>query len=446
MMHPSQLSDLLLEQYPDVAPFSNSLLHRYADLMLKLAAQSGKRHKQAGRNKIPDDAMALHCRAIQRTFGIRGFKQINDVAGCVDHTDNWSVDNGETRAYWLDLNGKRLIEETRKQALRGMENMLLNNQGNSISKRANGIYTSRDGKGRNAVTTAKLEWAVPVDLEAIGFVLEVGVETIFPDIDVGRLTRTDNTLRAIHSCALNDNVGRGLIPQTYQEAESGRLYGFGELSLQGVTREAKRVALHGAHEYDFSNCHFRLLAHAASQASKDIPVISSYLNHPAAFRHDLARELDISYEQAKEVLLATLYGATQRVWPDCAIPTLIGPEKAECLYKIPRFDELTFEILEVGDVMRRNASRLPSGAIINCRGKACNGTPIQKLAHLLQGLEAELLHVVIEEYGKDILIIQHDGFALVDYVDPVEIETILSNRTGFEMPVTHEHLTLPGYS
>ena len=130
----------------------------------------------------------------------------------------------------------------------------------------------------------------------------------------------------------------------------------------------------------------------------------------------------------------------------CAIPTLIGPEKAECLYQLPRFNDLTFEILEVGEVMRRNASRLPNGAIINSRGKACVGIPTQELAHLLQGLESELLHVVIEEYGKDILIIQHDGFALADYVDPAEIETILSNRTGFEMPVTHEQLTLPDYS
>ena len=116
-----------------------------------------------------------------------------------------------------------------------------------------------------------------------------------------------------------------------------------------------------------------------------------------------------------------------RVWADCAIPMFIGPEKAMCLYEIPRFNELTFEILEVGEVMRRNASRLPNGAIINCRSKACHGTPIQELAHLLQGLESELLHVVIEEYGNDILIIQHDGFALADYVDPAEIETILAD-------------------
>jgi hypothetical protein len=188
------------------------------------------------------------------------------------------------------------------------------------------------------------------------------------------------------------------------------------------------------------------LARVASQTGIDIPVISKYLADPAAFRHDLARELDVTCAQAKEVLLATLYGATKSVWADCAIPALIGPEKAECLYEIPRFSDLTFEILEVGEIMRRNASRLPNGAIINCRRKACHGNPRQELAHLLQGLESELLHVVIEEYGKDIRIIQHDGFALADYVDPAEIETILSDRTDFDMPVTYKHLTLPGFS
>ena len=102
--------------------------------------------------------------------------------------------------------------------------------------------------------------------------------------------------------------------------------------------------------------------------------------------------------------------------------------------------------MAVGEHMRRHAQRLQNGAIINCRGKACIGNPRQELAHLLQGMESELLHVVMHEYRDDILIIQHDGFTMSRYVKPEEIEALLSSATGIYMPVTHEQLTLPGIS
>ena len=224
------------------------------------------------------------------------------------------------------------------------------------------------------------------------------------------------------------------------------MYGTGELSLQTVTREARRVALHAAHEYDFENCHYRLLANVALQSDIGTPVINEYLNDPRAYRTNLAAELESTYDQAKKVLLATLFGATQSLWTECAIPMLIGPEKALWLYESPQFIELTFEIMAVGEYMRQHAQRLQNGAIINCRGKACSGNARQELAHLLQGMESELLHVVMQEYRDDILIIQHDGFTMSRYVDLEEIEALLSYATGIYMPVTHVELTLPGIS
>ena len=80
---------------------------------------------------------------------------------------------------------------------------------------------------------------------------------------------------------------------------------------------------------------------------------------------------------------------------------------------------------------------------MNARGKACLGNPRRELAHLLQGMEAELLHQMIAVYESKMLIIQHDGFALSEYQDPRDIEAAISYSSGFEMPVTYGRLSIP---
>lgn len=237
-------------------------------------------------------------------------------------------------------------------------------------------------------------------------------------------------------------MGLGYLPQIYHEVESGRLYGCNNLSLQNVPKEAKQIALCDAHEYDISNCHFRLLGSTAHEFGFEPVTIFKYIYHPKLFRQSLADRIGISYEQAKKCLLALLYGATQSLWPDCAIPQIIGTEKACLLYKDRDFDLLGLEVTESGDLMRQNAKRTSNGAIINCRGKACIGHPRRELGHLLQGKESELLHIVIEQYQDSILLLQHDGFALSSYVDPREIEAEISYQAGIEMPITYQKLSL----
>jgi len=443
-MHPSQLSDLLIRKFPAIEQLPPQLRHAYATMILRLSAQSCKKHKRASQFGFPDEAQTIHCRKLEEWFGRRRFKAINKLCHCINHSSCWNMDSGVTKAYWLTNTGHYLIEEARQLAMAGEQNLLLDHNGSSIRKKPNGIYTARDSQGNNAVTNAFIEWAIPVNIEMINHVLDIGLNKIFPDVDSGRLARTDCSLRAIHACALNNNVGQGLIPQVYREAPSGRLYGFGSLSLQNVTRETKIVALHDAHEYDFINCHYQLLGNISVANGIHTPLISEYLHDPKAFRQELAHNLGITYKQVKKCLLALLYGATTNsVWHENAIPKEIGPEKALELYCMPQFNKLSFEILEVGDRMIEFAKRTRSGAIVNCRGKACQGNFKQELAHLLQGMEAELLHLMLAEYGSDMLIIQHDGFAMSHYVDPVEMEATILYLAEYEMPMTHDKLTLP---
>lgn len=440
-MHPSQLSDLLREEYGS-GDFEPDLNHAYASLILRVLTQKSKRHRRAGNGFIPDCSISLPFQYLRKHFGVDGFRQINEHFGCIGQTPNWSLKDAETRAYWLTDKGRMLIEQARLNAFSGRPNILLNADGLPIRKRSNGVYTARDSMGRNAVTSASIRWAIPINMEAIECVLDVGVPLTFPECSGERQERVDNTIRAIHACAMNDNIGFGYLPQVYHEVESGRLYGCGDLSLQNVTKEAKQIALCDTHEYDFSNCHFRLLACTAIELDFDAPTIFKYVENQETFRQSLADRIGISYKEAKTCLLALLYGATQSLWQGCAIPQAIGPEKACLLYKDPEFDLLGLEVVEVGALMRQHARRTSNGAIINCRGKACIGNSRQELAHLLQGKESELLHIIIELYSDSILLLQHDGFALSRYVDPREIEAEISYQTGIEMPLTYQKLSL----
>jgi hypothetical protein len=440
-MHPSQLSDLLCDEFGS-QNFEPKKVHAYASLMLRVATQKGKHHKRAGNGSIPECSISLPFQYFRKHFGLDGFKQLNEHFGCIGHTPNWNLKESETRAYWITDKGYTLIEEARLSAFDGRPNILLNTEGSPIRRRSNGVYTARDSQGRNAVTDASVRWAIPVNMEAIELAIDAGVQLIFSECTGERLDRVDSAIRSIHACAMNDNIGQGYLPQVYHEVESGRLYGCDDLSLQNVVKEAKQIVLCGAHEYDFSNCHFRLLASAASELGFEPVTIFKYIKDPRLFRQSLADRIGISKKQAKTCLLALLYGATQSLWRGCAIPQAIGPEKACVLYKDPDFDELGLEILEIGDLLRQNSRRTLNGAIINCRNKACIGNEKQELAHLLQGKESELLHIVIEQYQDSMLLLQHDGFALSSYVDPREIEAEISYQTGIEMPVTYEILSL----
>ena len=55
-----------------------------------------------------------------------------------------------------------------------------------------------------------------------------------------------------------------------------------------------------------------------------------------------------------------------------------------------------------------------------------------------------MLHALLEVYGDQILVLQHDGFAIYDRVNTDEMEEIVLRATGFEMPVTREQLVLEG--
>jgi len=132
---------------------------------------------------------------------------------------------------------------------------------------------------------------------AIESALNTGLPHLFPDTSIKRLASMEMQLGLIQLCALNDNPGRGLLPQVYREDQSGRLNSCGGISLQGMYRELRPIVLAGTHEYDFQNCHWRILHQKAGIQS---PVIEHYIENYKQVRQNIADRCGITYENAKK--------------------------------------------------------------------------------------------------------------------------------------------------
>ncbi|MFC1776930.1 hypothetical protein ACFL3I_06275 [Pseudomonadota bacterium] len=439
-MHPSLLFSVLRDRHPELEQYGDRLGHRYADLMFRAISPGLFRHELAGEHPVPDDAIALGCRYLEREFGRGRFRQVNEIAACFGSLNGWHMRRGLARPYWLSAEGHEVIDATRTAIREGQESYLANKNGGRLRRKRNAVYTSRDIAGHEAVTNARFSSLVPLNMEAIDQAVDVGIAHIFPDLSPAKARRADRQLCALQTIGLSSHFGRGVIKQTYKESNAGRLCGHGTLSLQNVKREVRYIALAGSHEYDLSTCHFQFMAHYARQYDIPAPWIIEYANDSTEFRRRAGERVGISPSKVKTALLAILNGAPRGRSYRNSMPGIIGVNNIDRFYADPVLNELTLEATEIGDRMRQEATIAEDGTIENCRGKSHNGSNGQRLSHLLQGLESEVLHLIIEQYGDRILIVQHDGWTMSEYVNPREIEELIERELGMRMPVQHRQL------
>ncbi len=71
------------------------------------------------------------------------------------------------------------------------------------------------------------------------------------------------------------------------------------------------------------------------------------------------------------------------------------------------------------------------GGLVNAFGKsikAAQYSPEQRLAHLIQGVEALALLTCIERHPGEIVLVQHDGFTAAKPLDVAALELAISSR------------------
>jgi hypothetical protein len=220
----------------------------------------------------------------------------------------------------------------------------------------------------------------------------------------------------------------------YEESDSGRLYPTG-ISLASAQTVVKDAALTGCWEYDISNCHYAILAQMSARFGHTCADIDDYLKNKAVIRETIAKQAGVSLRKAKICLVALMYGARSSTWHENAIPLEIGEEAAKKLYATPLFKGLSGDIAKARTVVISRSPKTRVGSVLNAFGKSIAGTAsqLQKMAHLLQGVEAKALQAVVNRYPDDIVLVQHDGFVSTARLDVNALSDAIFAGTGYRL-------------
>ena len=266
------------------------------------------------------------------------------------------------------------------------------------------------------------------------------------------VTLRDKTAQIIRM-ALTEVAGLGNVLHRYVESSSGRLYAEGGGSLQNAPKEIRKAALVGLWDYDVENCHFAIMAQMAKRAGEHCDAIENYMAHKKPIRAEIAKAVGISIDDTKTCLLALMYGARTTAWDENAIPETIGVEAARRLYALPLFANISDDVKRAGKAILKQHEPNRQGGLVNAFGKSIDTksrekqkdkpakkapTASQKLAHLVQGVEALALWTCIERHPGEIVLVQHDGFTAIKQLDKTELERAITAATGYVLKLEEE--------
>lgn len=407
-------------------------------------------------------AVSFGYQELDKAFGRSGFKAINNRLGFFQKSTNYSKDEGFTFGYWMS----DLVREVYDRYMRHSwetETALLRVRGDKVvqAKTLPNAISSTDTNG-TAVSTTMWKGAeglnlVPVDIQSLTR-LRVWLASLLDQYDSGAPQPdllSDPLPDREHSARMHEATvkilrhadtslaGVGRINQGYALAPSGRLYARG-VNLQNVHTEVRQAALHGRWEYDFKNCHFALVRQMAARVGYRCKAIEEYLAKRDETRYLIAAAAGITVEQAKKVLVMTMYGASESNRGEDAIPKEIGKDAAQRLYAVPEYRRLRADIGAARALILEKWPRTANGGLTNASGKAISGKEpaTRRLAHLTQGAEAMALLVAVNMHPDQIILLQHDGFTATAQLDLQAIEKAVFEQVGFRLELEEEQLQI----
>ena len=399
--------------------------------------------------------MSITWQELEKDFGRGGFNAINESLHMFDMTPNWYSKQGQTKGY----RPTPVVQEVKDRYLKPRKReltRLIDSEGRALRRLPNSIGAKTiNGNDKEVTATAwknaKILNKIPVDVGTLKALYSHLLHLRDPDTSDDMFAQAQQqdiewNIKAVGQLlhlANTDVAGQGYIFHRYAEARSGRLYAKG-VSLQNTPKVIREAALHGLYDYDFENCHYSIFSQLAGQYDLETPGITHYLNNKKAVREQLSQEVGITSGQAKFCLLANMYGARESAWHENAIPNEIGVDATKVLYSNPLFQTIVSDLDEGRRLILDNWPSSPT-KLVNAIGKDIKKTedPKKKLAHLLQGVEAQALRTVINAMGDDVLLLMHDGFVTSRPIDTNEMERAVEQETGFKMKLAGGVITLP---
>jgi len=411
---------------------------------------------------------------LEQSFGRSGFKAINDRLGLFEvlknetGRDDWNWQkegDGRTKAYLLTEQVSTIRDNYLKGVLKRRPTNWLTEDGKYLQTLpANAMMAkNKDGQNRRGFKNLPVNTKVAVNMVQIKkLIVSIQARLIAYEAEIfpgqrgfvnGELfsevpdTKFLNALKQEASmlyAQANNNKWPGFVMHRYMEVQSGRVYVQGANNLgncYGVLREVA-MAGKGMYDIDIENCHYSILAQMAASHGYQCTAIQDYLDNKDLVRKSLADEFGLSIQQVKDALIALIYGAKFSAYYKDALPKIFNgdTELADRIYLHPKFLALHDDIAGARAVVL-DALPVSRQTIQNCRGLTMRvgGTDgsnkRQQLAHLLQGVEVTALEAAYRLYPKEIVLLQHDGFAATCQLDTKRIVAAMLEATGYTLKV-----------
>jgi hypothetical protein len=431
--------------------------------MAKLVWEEGLKRREHRRR---EGWISIGHRELERGFGRGGFKAMNAALGVFEVSANWHWRDGRpqkqnaTKGYRLMQHVRELKEKYLKPRQAAVTRLIYldgKDEFRPLKSAPNPIASKEDddelGVTATAWRQAKPFNQVPVDLDLLRELYEHLTRMLKPE----NLTQDDLFLRGeaedisrriewvgqLIRLANTDIAGRGFIIHRYAECKTGRLYASG-VSLQTAPRIIRKAALHGLYDYDIENCHYSIFEQLAAKYGYQAQAVRHYLAHKNEVREGIASRVGIKKEQAKMALLALMFGAKTTERPENAIPREIGATKARALYLDAEFSAIAKDVQRGRDVILKAWPKRRT-TLLNDLGKpvSINAKPEVRMAHIIQGIEAQAIRSAIGLYPDEIVLLMHDGFVTTRPIDARAVERRIFDETGYRLELAGGVIELP---
>ena len=398
-------------------------------------------------HKENPNAFFMTYQELEKDFGRKGFEEVNERLKLFLVFGTGSPGRGATRQYMLEEKADRIYSKVLHKKPRGSLLKALDVLGVPIRTLPKPVMakdvTGVTAKFWNNEITAQL---VPVnvgELDALGKTIDnmLNQSDLFVLADKPKLEHRKYHIAELLREAHYELTGRGYVAHSYQEATTGRLSAVG-INLQNAPRTVRKAALVNQWDYDFENCHYAILFQMAKRYDLHCEHIKDYIHHKEYVRTSLAKTINVDVIQIKRVLIALIYGAHASTSRKVALYDAIPDrEKLKRLIHNDTFKNLHRDIKQARDVVLGNwpTSR---GSLINDCGKGIKATEdkAKRMAHLIQGAEANMLRAALRCYPNEIILLIHDGFVSTHRLDRERIKQAVKDATGYEMELSEERL------
>jgi len=225
----------------------------------------------------------------------------------------------------------------------------------------------------------------------------------------------------------------------YNECGTGRYCALNG-NLQSYSQAVRYAALKGCFEYDLEAAHQNILLQTLKRFDIDFPetdVVYEYVKNKKDVRIRLSNELGISVKRVKAILQALTYGAR------------LTKDSRRAIYKITDANVKAMEkvvhnawlqrYMEAFKLISKALSKHDIGSVNAVGIKFVKDKDSQRMAHVLQGFERQVIDAVIKHSNRNnIALLVHDCIVFYNKVGTGWLNEIVKQETGFDLEFSED--------